>query len=351
MRHTAFCCCALIMTLTLCLAGCQSPGVIFPPLDKPIVFPPPPEVTRISYVGQLATDADLKPGKNLAKSLGESFFGKDEVHSMLTPFAVCTDDKDRLFVADSNAQVVHVFNLNARQYRVWKPAENQPFSQPVALAWDPAGRLFVADSVAAVVYVFDDTGKLVAEWGKWLLKRPVGLAIDPKSRRLFVVDAVAHDVAIFSPNGEIQQRLGQRGTDLGQFNYPTSVTIDHVGRIYVSDTLNFRVQQFSPDYKPLRQIGSKGDLPGYFSQPRGVAVDSQDHLYVVDSQFEAVQIFDPDGNLLMDFGEEGRNPAEFWLPGGIFIDSHDRIWIADSYNRRVQVFDYHRQPGSSEVKP
>jgi len=339
----------LNMFCLLLLAGCQPPGVIFPPLANAPVFPAPPEVTRISYVGQLITDADLKPAKDFFKTVGQSLFGKDEVHSMLTPFGVCTDGQDRLFVADSNAQIVHVFNLRSRKYSIWKPGENRNFSQPVTLTWDPAGRLLVADSVAGTIFVFDTSGKLLAEWGKGLLSRPCGIAIDPKSNRIAVVDTGAHQLVILSPTGELESRIGQRGTALGQFNYPTHVTIDHVGRIYVSDTLNFRVQQFSPDLKPVRQIGSKGDLPGYFSQPKAVAVDSQDHLYVIDSNFESVQIFTPDGQLLMDFGEEGRGPAEFWLPGGIFIDSHDRIWIADSYNRRVQVLDYHAR--NDEAKP
>ena len=42
---------------------------------------------------------------------------------MLTPYAVCTDGQDRLFVADTNAQTVHVFDLRTRRYEQWKPAE------------------------------------------------------------------------------------------------------------------------------------------------------------------------------------------------------------------------------------
>ncbi len=346
--------CLGALLLVVFLAGCQPPGVIFPPVNPPLLYPSPPEITRISYVGKLETDADLKPGQDAFKAIGESIFGKDETHSMLTPFAVCTDEKDRLFVADSNDQLIHVFNLNTRRYAQWQPGKERKFSQPVALAWDASGRLLVADSVAAVIYVFDGEGKLLAEWGAGQFKRPCGIVVDAKAQRILVVDSGAHQVVILSMDGQVQSRLGERGTGLGQFNYPTGVTVDHAGRVYVSDTLNFRVQQFSADLKPIRQIGSKGDLPGYFSQPKGMAVDSEDHLYVVDSHFESVQIFTPDGKLLMDFGEEGRNPGEFWLPGGIFIDTHDRVWIADSYNRRVQVFDYHRQVlpvPALEVKP
>lgn len=331
--------------LLLCglgVLGCGRPaGVVFPPLAKPLIWPPPPERTRIAYVGQLATSADLKPAVPFGQGLGDALFGKRATYSMLTPYAVCTDGGDRLFVADSNAQLVHVFDLKSRQYARWVPDNPEKrFAQPVGLAWDPAGRLFVADSVAGLIYVFDAKGKPTGTIGRGLVERPCGMAFDLRTIRLFVADAGRHRVAILSPQGHWLGSFGERGAGAGQFNFPTNIATDGQGRVYVSDSLNFRVQQFGSDLKFLRQIGRKGDLPGYFGQPKGVAVDSEDHLYVVDAHFEAVQIFDAQGRLLLDFGQEGHDPGTFWLPAGIFIDAHDRIWTADCYNRRVQVFDY-----------
>jgi sugar lactone lactonase YvrE len=331
-----------LLLVTLLLIGCGRPaGVIFEPLSQPIVWPTPPDVTRVRYVGQLVTSADLKPAVSFGEAIGEMIFGKKSTKSMLTPYGVCTDGKDRLFVADSNAQVVHMFDLKTRVHQQWKPPENaSAFSQPIGLAWDPAGKLFVSDSVGGRIRVFDSTGKLLAEIGSQHVSRPCGLAFDNASRRLFVADTGLHQVIVLTDSGQLVAQIGTRGTDLGKFNYPTHVAIDSGGSLFVSDSLNFRIQQFAPDFKPLRQIGAKGDVPGYFGQPKGVALDSQDHLYVVDANFEAVQVFNADGQLLMDFGQEGNGPGEFWIPAGIFIDPGNRIWIADSYNRRVQVFDF-----------
>jgi sugar lactone lactonase YvrE len=318
--------------------GCATkPGVIFEPLKSPILWPAAPEPARIRYVGQLSGSADLKPGTQF----GEELFGKKPTYSMLTPYAVCTDDRDRLFVADSNAQLVHVLNLSTRKYEQWRPANPEKrFGQPVGIAYDPAGRLYVSDSVASRIYIFDNNGSQIAEVSGDFIQRPCGIAVDRKNHRVLVADTGLHQVVILSPTGKLLARLGKRGTKLGEFNFPTNVAVDSTGRIYVSDSLNFRVQQFAPDFQVTRQIGKKGDMPGYFGQPKGVAVDSEDHLYVVDANFESVQIFNPEGQLLLDFGVEGHNPGEFWLPTGINIDSQNRIWVADSYNRRVQVFDY-----------
>jgi DNA-binding beta-propeller fold protein YncE len=328
--------------VAVAVAGCGTPpGRVFPPPAKPIVWPPPPERARIRYVGQLSTSADLKPGVPITQGIGEMLFGKAAVYSMLTPYALCTDEGDRLFVADSNAQVVHVFNLKSRRYARWTPANREKrFAQPVGIAYDPTGRLFVADSVAGRIYEFDGRGRQTGEIGAGVVVRPCGLAFDPRRRQLFVADAGAHRVFVFSNRGELVTRIGSRGIGLGQFNFPTNVAVDGRAMLYVSDSLNFRIQQYSPQLQPLRQIGRKGDMPGYFAQPKGVAVDTQGHVYAVDANFETVQVFNDQGALLMDFGQEGQQPGSFWLPAGIFIDRRNRIWVADCYNRRVQVFDF-----------
>ncbi len=327
------------------VAGCAAPaGPIFLAQPDDPFWPAPPELPRVRYVGSLSTDQDLKPEKSLFTRVGESLFGDEAAQGMLSPYALCTDGGDRLFVADSNAQVVHVFDLATRQYARWAPPgpDGEPgrFSQPAGVAYDPAGRLIVSDSVEGSLVVFDDQGVYLGRIGEASLKRPAGLAIDPDRQRLFVADVPTHQVVVMTLEGELIRRLGQRGAGPGEFNFPTNVAVDSEGRLYVSDSLNFRVQMFDVELRPTRQIGRGGNLPGYFSQPKGVSVDQDGHMYVVDAHFEAVQIFDATGRLLLTFGEEGRGPGQFWLPAGIFIDPSNRIWIADTYNRRVQVFDY-----------
>ena len=339
---TSFWVAAILVAIVAAVEGCAKPaGVLFPLPEKRIFWPAPPEMARVRYVGQLATSRDHKAPVSFGERLGKTLFVSKSAFSMLSPYALCTDGHDRLFVADSNAQCVHVFDMKTRKYTHWAPRNaNKRFDQPVGIAYDPAGRLFVSDSVAKLIYVFDKTGKEIAQIGAGYLTRPAGLAFDPQGQRLFAADVGAHNILIFSAAGQPLARLGHRGTRLGEFNFPTNVAIDAHGRLYVSDSLNFRVQQFSPDFRSTIQIGRKGDMPGYFSQPKGIAIDSDDHIYVVDANFESVQIFDANGELLLDFGSEGAGAGEFWLPAGVFIDSTNRIWVADTYNRRVQVFDY-----------
>jgi sugar lactone lactonase YvrE len=347
--------CVLCIAAASVLGGCGQPkGVLFEPLAQPVVWPQPPEPARIAYVGSLATDEDLKPGTSFGEAIGELLFGRRDARAMVTPYAIATDGPvdprrghgpesrgTRVFIADSNARLVHVFNLETRRYEQWRPGKDRYFGQPVGIVWHAAidgGRLYVADSAAGVVHCFDGRGNHIKQIGEAVLMRPCGLAVDPQRNRLYVADAAQHQVIVLDGDGRLVARLGERGTSHGQFNFPTNVAVDHDGRLYVSDSLNFRVQVFDRDLDFVQQIGRHGDRQGYFAQPKGIALDRHGHLYVVDSHFEAVQIFDRDGRLLLSFGEEGRMPGQFWLPAGVHVGADGRIWVADTYNRRVQVF-------------
>ena len=340
LSHIIISAAAALSSLVLC--GCGTPaGAILSPSGPAPVWPPAPETARLRYLGEIRADRDLKPARNFCQHVGDTLFGDAEARVMTSPLAVCTDGASRVFVADSNARAIHVFDLDTREYAVWSPPEDG-FATPVSVTFDPSGRVLVSDSTKACIFTFDLAGKFTGTLGLGVLKRPCGAAIGADGR-IFVADVGAHQIIVFSREGEEVGRVGERGSELGKFNYPTNLVFDHAGQLYVSDSLNFRVQVFSPELKFIRKIGSKGDVPGCFSQPKGLAVDADDHVYVVDANFEAVQVFDREGSLLMSFGREGRGPGEFWLPAGIHIDANGRVWIADSYNQRVQVFEYLRE--------
>ncbi len=340
----------LAASLSACAlpAGCARPaGPLFEPASPALAWPPPPDTPRIYWIGQFAGSADLKAGQSFGQRLNAALFGREPQEVFIAPMAVCTDGADRVFVADAGARLVHVLDLRTRRYEQWRPPPGElPLVQPVALAWAPPGRLLVSDAVGRAIAVFGPAGEFRGHLGiAGMFVRPCGIAVDPPRQRILVADPGAHQIVVLAPDGSLIQRVGERGPEPGQFNFPTFVAASGDGHIFVSDSLNFRVQVLAPDLSPLRTIGQKGDMPGYFSQPKGLAVSPAGHLLVIDANFEAVQVFTADGDLLMTFGREGKGPGEFWLPAGIFAAPDNRVWIADNYNKRLQVFEYRHTEG------
>jgi len=307
--------------------------------DLQLVWPQPPEKPRIRYIGELSTEADLKRKVSWTQGLGDLLFGQKKMGVLLAPYAVAVDRHDRLFVTDTTGGVVHAFNLNTRAYKQFADMPNDSkLSKPVGLAvvddW-----IYVVDSALREVCVFDGNGKFRGRFGSERLVRPSGIAYYAEKDELFVSDTGDHVINVFNKSGQYIRKIGSRGIEAGQFNFPTHLWVDKSGKLYVSDTLNYRIQIFSNQGRFLKMFGEQGDHPGNFAHPCGVATDNTGNIYVTDRQFENVQIFDRQGQILMAFGQEGKQAGRFWLPAGIFVDSRNRIYVADSFNKRIQIFE------------
>ena len=302
-----------------------------------LAWPEHPEPARIEYLGVLRTPADLGRKPGLFERLKNAVFGTEQ-EGLLKPIAVAKNAAGLLVVADPSLSIVHIFDLERREYSQLGEKNASFLRSPVGVAIDDSGRIYVTDSVLGRVFVFDASRALVAEWGKGELIRPTGVALDPKQEHLYVVDTIGCEVLVFDLSGRVVNRFGRRGVGPAEFNAPTFVAVAPDGSISVSDSLNFRIQRFRPDGTRIASFGLPGDGAGHFARPKGVATDTAGRIYVVDAAFENIQIFDPDGVLLLPFGGPGSRPGEFLLPAGLFIDSTNTIWVADMYNRRIQVF-------------
>jgi DNA-binding beta-propeller fold protein YncE len=307
--------------------------------DTAPAWPPPPQAPRIQYVRSVSGPADIGVKKSWFKRAVDALLGKEDIEEgILKPYGVFAGN-DRLYVTDTGAHLLHVFDRREERYFQIKEAKKEELVSPIGVAADKNGEIYLSDSVLHEVFVFDKEGKYLREIGTpELFVRPAGIALDEE--RIYVVDTHGHQVLVFSrKTGEFLSRFGKNGTGQGDFNYPTNIFIKD-GLVYISDSMNFRVQIFGKDGGFLSAFGKPGDGSGDFSKPRGIAVDSEGHVYVADAHFDAVQIFDREGRLLLVFGSTGRRIGEMSLPAGMFIDEKDMVYVTDSYNNRVQVFQY-----------
>ena len=344
LRNVPLLCCA---ATTLC--GCRQPrGELFPVINPPMVWPAEPETPRMRLVGTISDSTDLKAGRSGAEAWGAAFRGPRPPIRFSGPHAVAYHADDLLAVADSSGGAVHIIDLQKRTHVVSYGTEQQRFAAPVGVVWVD-DQLFVSDAQLHQIIQLDQTGQVVRHFGETELLRPVGITYVPQRREFYVVDGGAHAIVVFDRAGRSVRTIGRRGTQPGEFNYPTHIAFDGAARLAVADTGNFRVQILDLDGKCQRVLGQKGDAAGDFALPKGVAFDSQGHLYVVDAQFENFQIFDDQGRLLLAVGREGNAPGQFALPAGLTVDAHDRVWVADAANRRVQVFQYLKEGVSLQL--
>lgn len=329
----------ILLSLILILQGCSwwprtSAARSYPEL----LWPQPPEKSRITFIREFHLAADLGIDKSFFAILKDYLFGYSLI-SIVKPMDVLVLEDGTVYVADPGVGGVHRFNVENSQHQLILLQRGAQMVSPVALSGD-AESVFVSDSVLGLHKI--EKHKNFAEPVKLSIMpaQPTGIALDVKSRELYVVDTAKHHIKVYDPQGQLIRSIGKRGDGKGEFNYPTLLWIDD-SRLIVSDSLNFRVQILSTEGEYLAQFGKKGDSTGFQARPKGVATDRYGHIYVVDALFHTVQVFNEKGEYLLNFGTQGGGYGEFWLPTGIFIAADGvTIYVTDSYNKRVQVFRY-----------
>ncbi len=273
--------------------------------------------------------------------------GEPEYHWMIRPYGIAVDSHGRAIVTDPAAEGVHIFDFEKHKYKFIerRDKEKDSMRSPQCVALDAEDNIYVTDSEAGKIFVFDSGGKYRRtignlKGGEGYFKRPTGIAVDSSAGRIYVSDTVRNKIYVMDLQGSVLQTIGKGGTGKGEFYYPTELHLDG-DSLLVVDAMNFRVQWLARTGAAEGTMGQVGDAPGQMFRPKGVAVDSENHLYIVDALSGLVQVFDRQGQLLYYFGRRGANLGEFQLPAGIFIDRSDRVFVVDSFNHRVQVFDYH----------
>lgn len=347
---------ALLLSALL-LAGCAGIepvrgamhyGMADAPEGARLLWPQAPEVPRFLYAGTLTGEQNFRRDEAQTsglKAFGRWLVGLDEKPAspivLQRPSALIGDDNGRLYVSDTSRQAVFVFDEKAGALHVWERAEGLAnFVAPSGLALGPGGDLFVADAELGFVVRLDAKGEPRGVIGRGLLKRPTGLARDPRDGLLFVADTYAHDIKVFDDSGKLLRVVGARGEGEGEFNFPTHLAYSN-GELYVTDTLNSRVQVFNAAGEvQKRRFGQRGLYLGNLVRPKGVALDSEGNVYVVESYYDSLLVFSARGEFLLPIGGTGTATGRFYLPSGVWVDAKNRVFVADMFNGRVVAFQF-----------
>jgi DNA-binding beta-propeller fold protein YncE len=281
-------------------------------------FPPAPDEPRLQFLTSFSSEVDL--GRNTG-FLDFVTGRRTSPNPLVKPYGLALKD-GKVFVCDTMANAVEVFDLARKQARYFAPRGEGRLLMPINITIDGDGTRYVADTSRNQVVIFNKDGNYVAAMGVKDEMKPCDVAIN--ANRLYVADLKGHGVRVYD---KAQRKLlfsiprDPKAAE-GKLFSPTNLAIDKErGRLLVSDTGGFAVQVYDLEGKFLRTIGKQGVGFGAFARPKGVAVDRAGLAYVVDASTYVVQMFDPEGRLLLFFGQPGASTqGELALPAGVEID-------------------------------
>ncbi|HSY12942.1 MAG TPA: 6-bladed beta-propeller [Verrucomicrobiae bacterium] len=302
---------------------------------------------KLTFERSLTSDRDVRAKPGFFTKVFDLVVGQPDLHFLVRPYSVVEDSRGRIIVTDPGAQGVHIFDPAQQKYKFIERKEKSKDAMlaPQCVAVDDKDNIYVTDSESGKIFVFNADGKFKRaigslKGGEGFFKRPTGIAVDSSEQRIYVTDTLRDKIYLLDMNGDVIKTIGKNGEDKGEFNYPTELRLDGKDLLVV-DAMNFRVQVMDRSGQYEFGIGAIGDSAGAMFRPKGIGVDSEGHIYVVEGSMNMVQVFDREGRLLYYFGRQGTGFGDFRLPTGLFIDRSDRVFVVDSYNHRVQLFQYH----------
>jgi DNA-binding beta-propeller fold protein YncE len=301
---------------------------------------------KLTWEHTFSSEREVKPNRGFWNKVVDIIAGAPDYKFMVRPYSVATDSHGRIIVTDPGAEGVHIFDFTDHKYKFIQRVGKSKYSMttPQCVAVDAQDNIYVTDSDAGVIFVYEPSGKFLRtlgslKGGEGYFKRPTGIAVDSAADRIYVTDTLRDQVFVLDMHGTILQTIGKSGGGDGEFNLPTELRLDGKNLIVV-DAMNFRVQVFDRAGNFQYAVGKIGDSAGSLFRPKGMAVDSEGDLYLVEGMWGMVQVLNRRGELLYDFGTPGTHAGQFQLPAGLFIDRNDNVYVVDSFNRRVQVFHF-----------
>ena len=189
--------------------------------------------------------------------------------------------------------------------------------------------------------------------GKGELNEPYDIMVEDCGN-ILVVERYNHRLQWFSPEGKSLGWIGQRGTVLEEhlayfyetpanlfsspaFEFPTSVGTDSLGNYFITDSGNHRIVKFNKNWQRILTFGERGEEIGQFQYPLCVSIGENDLLYISDLNNNRVQIFSPFGQFL-DSLEQTGDSTPLKSPCLTAIDSHGKLYVGLTFNPRVFRF-------------
>lgn len=267
--------------------------------------------------------------------------------------------EDQLFVVDNKGwKGVHICSIsnNFETRSIIDSSSKMEFAgMSLEKCWEPRGiaidrehNVILADTGSQRIVKFSPDGSFLAssgklseygsELGEFNFPSSVTLA---RNGDLYVCDRDNHRIQILDSNLLSYRSFGSFGKGRCEFHHPVDLAFDSKDNVYVVDCSNFCIKVFTKGFGEFtRQIGREGTKDSDFLAPSSICIDSSDNVYVTDYKFCSVKIFDPIGRFVMQFGKSRDPWAEFRFqkPRGIAVDSKGRVFVSDSDNGRVLMY-------------
>ena len=325
----------IVPACLLCACNRQAANSSAP--ESLVIFPSPPDSTRIQFLTHFSSSLDLQKKRGGFKKF---MLGEEESRDIIKPYGV-TVHKEKVYICDAGMGGLEVLDLSRGSFEYFIPGGRGQLQLPINCCVDERGYLFVADANRKQIVVFDGDRNYLHAFGEPEGFKPTDVEV--YGDRIIVANVQDHAVYVYGIDDyKLMKKIPDVGAgEEGFIRQSTNIALSQ-DILYVSDMGDFNVKKFSSDGGYLGLVGGYGNNPGRFTRPKGIAVDRDQNLYVVDAAFENVQMFNSDGDLLMHFGGSYGGAGAMWLPAAVEISYENlpyfQAYVDESFELKYLIY-------------
>lgn len=328
-----------LISAFIAFSGCKSSKTSKSKEATPLViYPPPPEQTRIQYLTKITSTLDLDKKQNF---FSKFILGEEKPKAMVKPYGLAIH-KGKIYVCDQYGGGMEIIDLEKREMEFFRPQGKGKLRAPINCFVDDKGYLYIADAGRYEIVVFDDKGNFVNSFGEKEKFKPVDIAV--YDNKIFVANISNGKINVYA--NDTSYKLLSTFPDIEPGNpgflcSPSNIAVKN-DRVYASDFGCPSIKIYSLDGKFIDTIGTQGDRPGQFAKIKGIAVDNELNVYAVDAAFENVQVFNDERKLLIVFGGHFTGPGDLIIPAKVIVD-YDNLkyfqkFVDPSYDLKYLIF-------------
>ena len=191
--------------------------------------------------------------------------------------------RDNLYVTDIGVHAVFQFKIEVDMRLVAKLGSQGSgmgqFNSPRGLTVSTNGDVFVADCNNHRIQILDDSLHFQREITHQTMKYPWDVKLTPDE--VYVLCPVSPCILVFSHAGEIIRQLitwGGMGMQIGEAFF---FCLDRKQNLLICDWWNHEVRIFSKEGTHLHTIGERGQEVGMFEYPEGIVLTKNLKLIIV----------------------------------------------------------------------
>ena len=208
------------------------------------------------------------------------------------------------------------------------------------IAVNTEGKMVVIDNTGHCVYLFDQEGNCLRKIGNQgsnsgQFDYPAGVSF-LNDNEILIADQLNHRIQqINIKTGNVVKSFGRRGVGKGEFKNPVDVSLNDEGRIVVTECGNHRIYVSSKEGEAISIFGDSGSEK--LKRPTS-CIPYKNMFLVSDAGNSCIKVFDQSGTFLNKFGTRGKQDGQFKYPCGMLVDRYSNLLVCDCINNRVQQF-------------